>query len=1376
MIRLQITRKVHVIASRSTENKLKKIKTFINNYEHDESELKSKGEYLTLLSNIYHTIPSRLNEHNVWHNFLIKLKAEKCYEKLKTIIRKNTISNDSLICKQVIFLYYIGFDIEMNHLLNKLHRKLRKCSEENFRECDKYLNENINDVIKMLYVLYYTERIEREYKDVFYLFDKYIYYSKKYPINNLKYLLYFHLFYLNMNHSLIKISECIEMYRHLLATEQLMVLIRYINIYLKQLYLHNLIKHRNDTSVEDRPPVAGDQRSEEVLEEGVVHEKNVEAGASKACALEKRYGGGGCDGGGGGGWDGGGDGEGMRKRKIQREIGILISNMFRLNKNEKEYFIFHSFDDIEIKKKESVEKSAHMKEENPVFIIPKGNDKDRRRVNAACEKVPLSHWNEKIDYISTIGEENIPVQIGIIDRKVDNIQDDNQSKGYYFGHNPVKSEKIQKRKIGVNINELSIYKNIYNLCVKEVLKNILLYKNNINSEIIWNHFKSNMFKDKYIYLLMYEMNNQMDIMNEENFLIYLKQVKLLKLYENSSFLTICSKFFKNYIIRKKYINNLRLADKLTYYTDIFCNNSFLQKYILYIYTVNVKFFNIKILKKIVLKLFFFLQQNKSLVNGFDKFIKTAIIKIIMNGSLNDIVTILYTLRQYTFYTSKCRDKIVQGIRELNSHDYDVIVNSIGHCNQEGINNTNDFIYYEIKKKVRHILQSPCKNNTHSYNSQSMQVISENVANPIRNSVSPPVESYNLFHLSNIQLGWLMSDYLKIYEYLYYRTIIEKNEVGTIVYDKYYDANMAIMISKQLTKLFCIFLKDFLDSILKGDYHLNIFQCINNFFSDRAEYYTWGGSGHSGDSRTYLANQGEVRDLPLTFPILQREVYGPVVRSYAQRHPVEYRLVRDFANLLLMIVMDNFLYFEMNNFYFLNFFFWVFQNEPLPIGIYNYFFFYHIFQKLQYGQISQRERREYIFSEEYFEKKKRKILSTCMYEIKYSIRKCINRSVCGEAVDLYNQEVDDPPCHFGENREKFTEDCEQKGTKDTHRSDGIREERGTTSGLDCIINLILYHFSNAEIVDIFQSCFLLPINNYLKGRKKGVVIKYVSSAFSPNGEHDTCMPIGLNCNNFDEIRGFLYPSGGAHRDDTRGENCQETNHHSDLMDMYEFYYVHMIFRNYLQSNRFKDERDYACCANFFAKRGNLEGEEILKMCTMMTKHDMKSDFFELLVDNIRFTFSTNKSFKFLVSYLFFIMLFMRRNYLNEVYAIFSEMNKHILLNNSVHPMCNFLFNVKKKRQKEENHLTIHVKKTWKYDIIYHLKRKNIFFINNVQLKDSPFIFDIYIPSMNLLFIDYTKCLHYDIFVQHLQANIFDHINAKIMQLDEKAYSLFAKMST
>lgn len=49
-----------------------------------------------------------MNEREVWENFLNKLKIEKCYLRLKSIIKKNSISYDSLICRQIIFLYYIG--------------------------------------------------------------------------------------------------------------------------------------------------------------------------------------------------------------------------------------------------------------------------------------------------------------------------------------------------------------------------------------------------------------------------------------------------------------------------------------------------------------------------------------------------------------------------------------------------------------------------------------------------------------------------------------------------------------------------------------------------------------------------------------------------------------------------------------------------------------------------------------------------------------------------------------------------------------------------------------------------------------------------------------------------------------------------------------------------------------------------------------------------------------------------------------------------------------------------------------------------------------------------------------------------------------------
>ncbi|SBS84878.1 conserved Plasmodium protein, unknown function [Plasmodium malariae] len=104
----QVGRKVHTLVARTKDNKLKKIRTYINNYEENVSEIKRKKEYLNLLRNIYHTIPSRLNEKDVWDEFVNKLKAENCYFKLKQIVQKGTMHCQSLYCRQIIFLYYIG--------------------------------------------------------------------------------------------------------------------------------------------------------------------------------------------------------------------------------------------------------------------------------------------------------------------------------------------------------------------------------------------------------------------------------------------------------------------------------------------------------------------------------------------------------------------------------------------------------------------------------------------------------------------------------------------------------------------------------------------------------------------------------------------------------------------------------------------------------------------------------------------------------------------------------------------------------------------------------------------------------------------------------------------------------------------------------------------------------------------------------------------------------------------------------------------------------------------------------------------------------------------------------------------------------------------
>lgn len=75
----------------------------------------------------------------------------------------------------------------------------------------------------MLYVLYhYKNGKDNDYKNIILYFDKYIYHSKNIPMTNLKYLFYFHLFYFNMNYSLIRIEKCLEKYGHLLSTDQLM--------------------------------------------------------------------------------------------------------------------------------------------------------------------------------------------------------------------------------------------------------------------------------------------------------------------------------------------------------------------------------------------------------------------------------------------------------------------------------------------------------------------------------------------------------------------------------------------------------------------------------------------------------------------------------------------------------------------------------------------------------------------------------------------------------------------------------------------------------------------------------------------------------------------------------------------------------------------------------------------------------------------------------------------------------------------------------------------------------------------------------------------------------------------------------------------------
>ncbi|CRG95325.1 conserved Plasmodium protein, unknown function [Plasmodium gallinaceum] len=1382
--RIQLIRKIHSLVPNTEDKNLKKIITYINNYNDNINQLKKRKEYLNLLRNIYNTIPSRLNERELWNNFLNKLKTKKSYFKLEKIIKNNTVIHDSLISRQVVFLYYIGFDDEITYLLDKLEFKLRKCSEKNFRECDKYINEDINDVIKMLYVLYYFRNKENDYKNVILLFDKFIYYSKKYPVNNLKYLFYFHLFYFNMNNSLIKIHKCLEKYSHLLLTEQLMLLIRYINIYLKYLYLHNAIKHKNDTTCEEKIYNSENELFNECL--FIDNKKNEEI------KILNEY-------------------EDInRKKMITKEINIFINNLFRINKNEKEYFIFDSFDDIEIKN--SCVKNYSLMENKILFnkdnLIKEGknrsNIKDKEILlnnsgNISNDKcLSKNNINEDSDLLNLNGDNNFDKKNNSIlqNNIIDNNNNDNIINEYNLKYIDIVEEKysknrkiLKKEEITLTENELKLYKSIYGSCVKEILKNILLNKEKISPDIMWNNFISNFFKDEYIYILMNELKNKMNIISEEEFLIFLKQVKLLKLYENSSFFTISNTFFKNYIIQKKYFKNIILADKLTYYTDIFCYNSFLQKYILYIYKLNFNKLTIKILKKILSKLYYFLQQNKSLINGFDKFIKNTMIKIILNGSLNDIVMLLYSLRQYNFYKTYVNRK--KNDKKKINNDYNMFSSDYNYL-EKGCYN---YIYEYIKKKVKHL--SPLISSD------------DNLKN---------IENFNLFHLNNYNLYQLKNDYLKIYKLICYRTIIEKKEIQKLNYDKYFDINIVIMIEKQLIKLFCIFINKFCDSIKNDDNKLNIFECINNFFVDNQYYNLKNNSDgifpsleekinknklfilnrslkketnevkehlldynelskkkiyeHNLDENEFIKsklvenklNKDKVSEYS-NFNILKKKMCISTMNNYMKKYEFEYNTIKRFIDLLLMIIIDNYLYFEIKNFYFINFFFLLFQNNFLSMSIYHYFFFLYIFKNLNYNQISQKEKKEFFFSEEYFNKNKNEIINICNDKLISIIRDYVssqinkNKNVHYERNDTINN---------GNDKNKSTENY----------SDCFLQNKSDIFDFDCMMTLILYNLKNDEISNIFQNCFLFSLNNYLK--IKNVYIKYGNYTYLKNMEHNNELNI-LSCNNIKEISSLFHFN--------EGNKDNLSNDH--IIKKYQFFYINMIYDRLMKNY---DEGDFECYINFLTDRKSYEAVEVLKVCMWMKKYN-QNDKIKLIINNINTHLNSYKKLEFYISYLFLIVLY-QKNYLDDIYKIFNEINKY-LLNNDINSFWYillvqiiylikiknlFLFDllfmqyqnisifyndVIKLKKKCYEKINDHDINSCKSSILKFLKNNQVFFIKNIELKCSPFIFDIYIPSRNIFFINQNKYIFSDIFIEYLQDNIFDKMNSKIIKIDEQS---------
>ncbi|CRG99830.1 conserved Plasmodium protein, unknown function [Plasmodium relictum] len=1392
ILRIQLIRKIHSLVPKTDNKNLKKVITYINNYDDNINQLKKRREYLNLLRNIYNTIPSRLNEKEIWKDFLNKLKTEKSYLKLKEIIKKNTMIYDSLISRQIIFLYYIGFDDEITYLLDRLEHKLRKCSENNFKECDKYINEDINDVIKMLYVLYYFRNKENDYKHVILLFDKFIYHSKKYPVNNLKYLFYFHLFYFNMNNSLLKIHKCLEKYRHLLLTEQLMLLIRYINIYLKYLYLHNVIKHKNDTTHEEKI-----NNKENELFNDYLFINNKKNGEVKILNNHE---------------------DSNRKEMIAKEINIFINNLFRINKNEKEYFIFDSFDDIEIKN--SCVKSCSIREKEILFnrniVINektnKINIKDRELLITNCENsinkdkyISKNDVNQNDDLLNlnednALDRKNNPI---LQDSIIDNDNDNNNISEYNLKYRGIAEEYSKNRKILkkeeiiLTDSELKLYKNIYKSCVKEILKNILLNKEKISPDIMWNNFISNFFKDEYIYLLMNELKNKMNIINEEDFIVFLKQVKLLKLHENSSFFTISNSFFKNYIIQKKYFKNIMLADKLTYYTDIFCYNSFLQKYILYIYKLNFSKLTIKILKKIISKLYFYLQQNKSLINGFDKFIKSTMIKITLSGSLNDIVMLLYSLRQYNFYKTYVNKE--KNSKQYINNGYNLFFSDPNYLEE----NDCKHIYDEIKKKIKCL--SPL------ISSQ------DNLRN---------IENFNLFHLSNFHLFQLKNDYLKIYELICYRTIIEKREIEKINYDKYFDINIIIMLKKQLIKLFCIFLNKFYDSIKNDNNTLNIFECINNFFIDNRTYNLRKSSNdeifssseekmnknnllmfhrdsnkginevkqHLLDANELNKNKfyehhlienefirSELDEKKLNesklsdysnFSVFKKGISLSTMNNYMKKYEFEYITITRFIDILLMIIIDNFLYFEIKNFYFINFFFLLFQNNFLSMSIYHYFFFFYIFKNLNYNQISQKEKKEFFFSEEYFIKNKNDIINICNDKIKSIIKDYLTIQI-NKNGDLYYK------------RNNTTNNCTDRNDSINNDSNYYLQNKNNIFDFDCVITLILYNLKNDEVSDIFQNCFLFTLNNYLEN--KNVYIKYKNDTCLKKLEHNSELNI-LSCNNIEKIRSSVYFN-----------EVNKDNNNDDIIKKYQFFYINMIYDGLMKNY---DEDDFDCYINYLIEKKRYEAFEILKVCMWLKEYN-KYDKIELIINNINTHFNSYKKLEFFISYLFLIIL-SQKNYLNHIYEMFDKINKYLLKDNinsfwhillvqiiylikiknlflldllfmqykNISVFYNDIIDIKKKQSKK---ITQYDNNSYITNILEFLKKNNIFFIKNIQLKCSPFIFDIYIPSSNIFFLNQNKYILSDIFIEYLQANIFDKMNSKIVKTDQTSFDFLNKIS-
>ncbi|KJP89699.1 hypothetical protein AK88_00659 [Plasmodium fragile] len=1388
VMRIQVARGIHSLVAKSSEGKLKKVKSYISSYHENTADPKRKNRYLGLLRNIYHIIPSRFNETEVWEHFLTALKQDRCFTQLKSIVNRNSLVYPSLLCRQIVFLYYIGMDDEANRLVDQLKRKLTKCEAEMFHECDSKVNEDMGDVIKMLYVLYHLRKTKQNYKDVVLLCDKYICNTKRDPLNNLKYLLYFHLFYVQMNHSFSKMHRCIEMKKHRMNVEQMMLLIRYVNLYLKRLYLRGVIRHRGDRSgmVVGRQ---GDNSPEEATHTMDNH---------SPCEREKEV-----------------------LKKIQNELDIFLGNLLRINKNEKDHYVFSSFDDIVINQG----KMDHTCSPPPA---PQSHSESK----SLCRSNPLLgeggdmfHAPEDRDGGPTLGRGDPPLLHTY------------QVKGAQLG------ELAQVGEVGqVTDRDLILYRDIYTAFTNEVMKRVLISKEPLGTDTLWNNFLSSMFRDNFIHFMVDKMKSKVKVLNEEQFFTYLKQVKLLKIGEHPSVTSILQIFFKHYsIIQMKSLDNFLIADKMTYYTDIFCKCPFVQKYILNMYRQNLNSFNVKILKKILAKLFYFLKQDKSLINGFDVLIKNIFVKVGVHGSFSDIVMVLHTLRQYNFYKNGVNNGHSRRRDYWGGTWHDDISVPLGGPT---------LAYDEVKKKMLSFFAPIC----------ATDKCDEDEIGLTRGGDKMD----GLFHLSAPRLDYIRrggrtytyanrgSEYHSICEYMLYRTVIEKMQVGEkLRYDKYFDHNIILMMNKQLAKLFLLFVSKFFSAMRTGHSPLNIFDCINNSVSEGGEKATnilggvessFGGAGkagahesdQSGRSGTGSGSSLFEEEFPfgdaLSVRSFTKDKFGiptRVLQTYAQKHPEEYAAVKRFGDLLLLTLIDHLLYFELKGSHFIHFFLRLFEENSWPLCTYHHFFFYRMFKSFKYSQISARDRRcvregddaagdaaaGYLSSEEAFERRRQQIVGICRAKVMSAIRRGLG-----------------------------VQGGDTKNEVNVVNKVNVEDAGGANEGynVDCLINLTFCHLQQEDIIDLFISTFLSALNDYLKWKGKDAVVKYAlakdptehtssrdESATETTDHHTTI----INFNDFAQIRKLF---------NEHGESQKMKVQSKELIRRYEFFYLNMISRGRCSDaleDPFPTRADYLCYADFVFHRGGAgcSAQDLLRLARGVHKYG-PCDQVENLLGSIQASWSScvhmdrganfdvdyevsgyvnfnpsaqSNSITVHISYLL-LTVSVKKILLEDVAPVLNQINNELANGADIPPFWRLLLvqliymiriqglfsfdlicskykqltllytrsisQMRKERQRSRStQCSRYGDNMWTHEIVKYLKDQKIPFEEQVHLVDSPFTFDIYIPSLNLFLLDGEKFLFCDTFIRCLQDNLFSHMDSTVVQVHEGCYHWLVRHS-